>query len=255
MSADSNRHIEELYSVPLKEFTSARNAKAAALKAAGHGAEAKALRRLGRPTVSLWAANQLARLVPNKVSHFIDLVQQVRRKQLSGPRLTAEVTQTQRTELTALTNRAAEALREAGYRPSPAALGRISNTLLGAAVDRHLAEDLRHGRLTAELPPPGFEVLAGVRAGADLQVLRGGRPSGRESEQVAAQQAREQAERERQEAEAARRDARQRAEVAERASQEVRDLERQLAEARRRRLVAQREATAAAKRVPRPTGR
>jgi len=35
MSADSNRHIEELYAVPPKEFTSARNAKAAALEAAG----------------------------------------------------------------------------------------------------------------------------------------------------------------------------------------------------------------------------
>jgi hypothetical protein len=33
MSADVNRHIEELFDVPLKEFTSARNAKVAALDA------------------------------------------------------------------------------------------------------------------------------------------------------------------------------------------------------------------------------
>ena len=65
MSADSNRHIEELYAVPLKEFTSARNAKAAALKAAGHGEEAQSLQRLGRPSVSLWAANQLAQFEPD----------------------------------------------------------------------------------------------------------------------------------------------------------------------------------------------
>ena len=255
MSTDANRHIEELYAVPLKEFTSARNAKAAALKAAGHGAEAQALQRLGRPTVSLWAANQLAQLVPKQVSHFIDLVQQARRKQLSDPRSTAEAMQAQRTELAALTNRAAEAMTKAGYRASPAARERIANTLLGAAVDRHLAEDLRHGRLTAERPAPGFEVLAGVSVESDLRVLRGGRASGRESEQAAAQQVREQAERERQEAEAARRHAIQRAELAERTSQEVRDLERQLADARRRRLVAQRDAAAAAKRVRRPTGR
>ncbi len=88
-------------------------------------------------------------------------------------------------------------------------LQRISNTLLGAAVDRHSSEGLRHGRLTAELAAPRFEVLAGVSKGTGLNVLRGGRALRRASEQAAAQQAREQAERERlaKEAEAARRDA------------------------------------------------
>ncbi len=181
---------------------------------------------------------------------------EARRRQLKDPHATAEVMRAQRAELTALTSRAAEAITKAGYRASPAALERISNTLLGAAADRHLSEALRHGRLTAELSAPGFEVLAGVSTGADLRLLRGGSTSRRESEQAGAQQVREQAERERlaQETEAARRHAMQRAAAAERASQEVQDLERQLAEARRRRLAAQREATAAAKRVPRPTG-
>jgi hypothetical protein len=220
MSADVSRHIEELFAAPLKEFTGARNAKVAALNAAGHGAEAQLLGRLGKPTGSLWAVNQLARLVPKQVSHFVDLVQQARRNQLSDPRAAAEAMQAQRAELTALTKQAAEAMTKAAYRAAPAALGRISNTLLAAAVDRHLAEDLRHGRLTAELPAPGFEVLAGVSAGADLKVLPGGRASRRVSEE--AQQARERAERERlaQQAEAARREAIERAEAAERAGQE-----------------------------------
>jgi hypothetical protein len=256
MSSDANRHIQELYAVPLKEFTSARNAKAASLKAAGHGEEAQTLRQLGRPSVSLWATNQLSQLAPKQLGHFIDLVLEAGRRQLKDPRATAEAIKAQRTELTALTNRAAEAMTKAGYRASPAALERISNTLFGAAADRHLSEALRHGRLTAELSAPGFEVLAGLSAGADLRLLPGRNASRRESEQATAQQVREQAERERlvQEAEAARRHAMQRAAVAERASQEVQDLERQLAEARRRHLAAQREATAAAKRVPRPTG-
>jgi hypothetical protein len=163
--------------------------------------------------------------------------------------------QAQRAELTTLSKLAAQAMTKAAYRASSAALGRISNTLLAAAVDRHLAEDLRHGRLSAELPAPGFEVLAGVSAGADLKVLPGGRASRRVSEET--QQACERAERERlaQQAEAARREAIERAEAAERAGQEVRDLKRQLAEAQRRFLAAQREAAAAAKRIPRPTSR
>ncbi len=104
------------------------------------------------------------------MSHFIDLVQQARRKQLSDPRSTAEAMQAQQAELATLTNLAAEAMTKAGYRASPAARERISNTLLGAAVDRHLAEDLRHGRLTAERSAPGFEVLAGVSVESDLRV-------------------------------------------------------------------------------------
>ena len=70
MSSDANRHIQELYAVPLKEFTSARNAKAAALKAAGHREEAQTLRQLGRPSVSLWATNQLSRLAPQQLRSF-----------------------------------------------------------------------------------------------------------------------------------------------------------------------------------------
>ena len=263
MSAAVDRHIEELFAVPLKEFTSARNAKVAALNAAGHREEAQLLRQLGRPPASLWAVNQLARLVPEQLSEFVDLVQQARRDQLRDPHAAAEAMQAQRAKLTTLSKRAAEAMTKTAYRASPDALGRISNTLLGAAVDRRLAEDLRHGRLTAELPAPGFEVLAGVRAGADLRALPGGRASRRESEgrrvseEAAARQARERAERERleQEAEAARREATARAEAAERAGQEVRDLKRQLAEAQRRFLAAQREAAAAAERVRRPTSR
>jgi hypothetical protein len=257
MSADAGRHVAELFAVPLKEFTRTRNAKAAELKAAGRDAEAQAIRQLGRPPISLWAANQLARLVPKQLADFIDLVRQVRRQQLADPRAAAEVVQAQRSGLTALTNRAAEAMTKAGYRPSPSALRRISDTVLGAAVDGRRSEDLRHGRLTAELPAPGFEVLEGGISRSELRVLRGGRAQPRDKELAAARQAREEAEREREarEAEASRREAVQRAEAAERAKREVQDLERQLADARRRRLAAQRDADAAARRAPRPSGR
>src|SRR4029453_13551086 len=70
---------------------------------------------------------------------------------------TAEAIKAQRTELTALTNRAAEAMTKAGYRASPAALERISNTLLGAAADRHLSEALRHGGSPPSCPRPGLK--------------------------------------------------------------------------------------------------
>jgi hypothetical protein len=253
VTSDVARAIDELYGVPLKDFSSVRNAKAAALKAAGNAADAQVVRRLSKPSPFLWAANQLARLDPERVAHFVDVVHRVRRSQLSDPRTAAEGMQAIRTELQALTSRATEILAGAGYRVPAAGAARISNTVLGAAVDAALVDDLRHGRLAAELAAPGFEVLAGIEPGRKLQLLRGGKASGRQPDAAEAKRAQDQAERARhaQEADARRRDAAERAAVADRAAEEVRDLEHRLAEARRKLRNAQREAAAAADRARR----
>jgi hypothetical protein len=94
VSADITRAIDELYGLPPKAFSSARNEKAAALKAAGHAAEAQAVRRLAKPSPFLWATNQLARLHAERVAHFVDLVRRVRQSQLRDPRTAAEGMQT-----------------------------------------------------------------------------------------------------------------------------------------------------------------
>ena len=255
MTSDVARAIDELYGVPPRDFSSARNAKAAALKAAGRDADAQAVRRLAKPSPFLWATNQLARQDPERVAHFVDLVRRVRQSQLRDPRTAAEGMQTIRAELQVLTNRATEVLAKAGYRVPGSGTARISNTVLGAAVDADLVDDLRHGRLAEELAAPGFEVLAGLEPGRKLQLLRGGKSSERPRDPAAAKRADEQAARARraQEAEARRREAEQRAAAAERAAEEVRKLERQLADARRELRNAQREAAAAADRARRHT--
>jgi len=253
--SDIAHAIDELYGVPPKDFSSARNAKAAALKAAGRAADAQAVRRLAKPSPFLWATNQLARLDSERVAHFVDVVHRVRQSQLRDPRTATEGMRTIRAELQTLLNRATEVLTKAGYRVPASATARISNTVLGAAVDAALVDDLRRGRLAAELAAPGFEVLAGVEPGRKLQLLRGGKGSERRHEQAEATRAEEQAERPRRarEAEASRRDAERRAAEAERAGDEVRELERRLADARRKLREAQREAAAAADRARRHT--
>jgi hypothetical protein len=62
-----------------------------------------------------------------------------------------------------------------GHRPTFALERRISDTLLGAAVDHALADALRHGRLTAEVPPPGFDALMGTPGGGHLRLVPGGK--------------------------------------------------------------------------------
>ena len=253
VTSDVAAAIDALYGVPPKDFSAARNAKAAALKAAGRAADAQAVRRLTKPSPFLWAANQLARLDPERVAHFVDVVRRVRQSQLRDPRTAAEGMQTIRAELQVLTSRATAVLTQAGYRVPPSAAARISNTVLGAAVDPALIDDLRRGRLTVELAAPGFEVLAGVEPGRTLKLLRGGKGSVRQPEPAETKRAQEEAERVRraQEADARRREAEQRAAAAERAAEEVRALEGQLAEARRKHRNAQREAAAANERARR----
>src|SRR5262245_19084232 len=162
MAAPPDRVVEQLYAAPLRTFIRERDAKAAELTRAGEAEQARAVKQLRRPAISLWAINQLAHADPERLAALIDAVGRVRATQLQDPRGSAEALRRQRADLQALVNRAGELLGGEGYRLTPAMARRISDTLLGAAVDRRLAADLRAGRLMAEVPAPGFEVLSGV---------------------------------------------------------------------------------------------
>jgi len=279
MGADVNRFVEELYALPPQEFTRARDSKAAALKAAGRGAEARAVLKLRRPSAVLWAANQLAHVDPEQLETFVRTVNELRRSQLRDPRAAGEALRRQRGELDALVRRAGQLLEQHGQRATPSTERRVSDTLLGAAVDPHLSDDLTHGRLMAEQRAPGFEVLGGARPTPPLRLVHSGDGGGRhgddrqaarrterelrakdvETRRRAAEQARL-AERERraQEAQAHRRQAADLVEAAERAERELQDLQARVAESRQRLRQAQRaarKATAAARLAERRTHR
>src|SRR5262245_37349189 len=51
--------VDQLFKVPVAEFTGLRNALAARLKKEGHGEDADRIKALGKPSVSAWAVNQL----------------------------------------------------------------------------------------------------------------------------------------------------------------------------------------------------
>jgi hypothetical protein len=159
---DSER--DRLYGLPLEEFVGARNALAARLRKAGKAEAAAEIARLRKPSAPLWAINQLARRDPDAVAGLIEATGALRDAQLGrrggDPGARAA---TQRAALEGLVDRAA-ALLHPGAADVPAdTRARLSASLLGAATDRDVREDLRRGRLDHELKAPGFEVFAGAR--------------------------------------------------------------------------------------------
>jgi hypothetical protein len=250
------RALQQLYAVPPSAFVRERDAAAAALKNAGHTAGARSVRRLRKPSATLWATNQLARTEATRLAAFLDSVDHLRTAQLRDPLAAAAALRRQRGELEALVQRASALLATQGAHATAQARQRISNTLLGAAVDRRLAVELRQGRLRAEVTAPGFEVLAGVpRAARRLHLVVPPRqaapaPKGEPDTDLKAEatrkaEATERARRQ-QEADELERALAARQETADRLAREVADLGRSLAAARERLRVARRAATIAA---------
>jgi hypothetical protein len=176
-------------------------------------------------------------------------VERVRQTQLRDPRAAGETLKRQRAELDALVVRAGDLLARQGYRATPAIQRRISDTLLGAAVDPHRAQELREGRLTQELSPPGFEVLAGAPQDRHLRLVPGGQAQRGQGNRSREAERRAQAEQERErrdrEAEELERAAAVRQSAAVEVAREAEELARKLTAARARVSEAQRESKAA----------
>jgi hypothetical protein len=282
-----NDAIAKLYAVPLGAFTRERDALAAALTKDKRADEARAVRQLRRPSAPLWATNQLAHAERDRLDAFLEGITQVRKTQLRDPRAAAEGLAQQRRELHTLVRRAGELLTEHGTRATPDAMRRISDTLLGAAVDGQRTKDLRHGRLTEELDAPGFEVLTGGGRADHLQLVKGGkatqreqgarrehaaqrehltqkehvaqqkeeaarqrRDAARERAEAAAREREEAAERKRQEAETRQREMAERRAAVEQADQEAKELKARLAAAQQRLAEARRAAKSVSRRRP-----
>jgi hypothetical protein len=134
----------DLYSLPLEEFTAARNALAR------QRPEAKGLRK---PTVAAWAVNQLARRHGRELDAFLEAAGRLRAAQLGGEAEDVQrATQEERRALARL-------LQLAGEYAGAAQIDRVRQTLQAAAIDEAAAEQVRAGRLERELEGAGFGSL------------------------------------------------------------------------------------------------
>jgi hypothetical protein len=146
--------VDELFSLPLEEFTAARNRLAKE-----HGAE---LREIRKPTVPAWVVNQLARRHANLVSRLVDAGEEQARALKAGAGM-REAQVAERKAIAELVRKARAILEGSGRKATTPVLDRIASTLAAGAQTDAGRKALLAGRLTEELQPAGFEALAGIR--------------------------------------------------------------------------------------------
>ncbi len=171
-AADLETDLDALFSLPLAEFTGARNALAALLKKSGRGDEAARVKALAKPSISAWAVNQLYGDHRETFDQLMASGERIHKAQKSGK--LAEMRETldaRREALTDLSDLAASLLRDAGNKPAPDTIHRITTTLEGISAYAARADGPRPGRLTSDVDPPGFESLAGFSSGAGMAQL------------------------------------------------------------------------------------
>lgn len=155
--------MRELYTALPEEFTAARDAAAAAAKAAGHGAQATAIKRLRRPTVAAWLVNLLAHRAPERIAELTALAAALRdaQRQLRGADLRALTVQ-RRELLSALAEQAADLAVRAQPALSPAKLPmtEVEQTLAAALADDEIAAQVRAGTVVKAVSYTGFGAAA-----------------------------------------------------------------------------------------------
>lgn len=149
-------HIEALYRSKLSDFVSERKRLADELKASGKKELAAQVGKLGRPSVSAWAVNQLWWHEQQTFEALLEAAARVKK----GDR---DANKEHRELVSELRERAATLLQDAGSAASETTLRRVATTLSALAATGGFAPD-PPGALVADRDPPGFEALEGMLA-------------------------------------------------------------------------------------------
>lgn len=146
---------DELYGLPLADFTPARDAKAKELKGTELAAPVKALRK---PSTAAWVVNLLVRRDAEQVEQVLAVGEALRAAQesMSGAEL-RELTKQRRQLTAAVTTRARRTAREEGAKVTDAIADQVESTLTAAMVDAGCAQAVRSGLLVAALSTTGLE--------------------------------------------------------------------------------------------------
>jgi len=201
--------IQRLYGLPFGEFTAARNTLAKELKKQGDKEAAEEVASLPKPTVSAWAVNHLFTTDSERMEELLASGERARkalRSILSGgdPGALRDAIQEARDLANELRDRAAGAVTEESRKPGPAIVERIATNLQSLAFSPAAEPVIERGWMDVDLPPVGFEVLAGLQlAGLPKKAAKPPKPAPAPAKKPAAPKVDRQAEqRERREREA-----------------------------------------------------
>ncbi len=192
-AAEEDTAPDVLFRAPPHEFVALRNklAKEAAQK--GDKRQSEILRNLPRPSLPVWATNQVAREEPRGIQALLQSAERVGREQakaLRGPRGSAEELRAAsgelRRTLAELVKAAAEVLARGGQQPSAALLRRVEATLQSIAIGSGPERDaLKKGRLRREIQQFGFPPISEAFRGT-AEPKRDKPPAGHEARARAA---------------------------------------------------------------------
>jgi len=144
--------VDDLFALPLEEFTAARNALAKERSAAGDKDGAAAVKQVKKPTRAAWTVNQLARAHRGDLDALFEAGERLRRAQDAALRGDAS----QLRDAGRAVTDAVAALSDRAGPVSPAVHDAVVATLRAAATDPEAADPVRRGVLVNELEPAGF---------------------------------------------------------------------------------------------------
>jgi hypothetical protein len=170
---DQHEAEGELFGASLDAFVETRARLAAALTAAGHKAEAQALKKVRRPAPSAWATNQVVRRARAEVDAFLEASDRLRDSQAAlvaggGDRGVYQAdTEDLRRATTTLAEAARRLLGELGRPDDRAVVERVLANARAAALTGEARAALLGGALIADLD--GGDAFGGLLAagGAD----------------------------------------------------------------------------------------
>lgn len=163
---DIDAEIDALYRLEPGAFIAARGALAKSLKASDQARSAE-VAKLAKPTVSAWAVNQLYWQERAAFEAMLEAGEQARVLQTRAMRGEAvsglaEALDARQRALRSLARLAERRLEEVGAGTGLAVLRRVETTLEALAAYGRAREAPRVGRLSADLDPPGFGILASL---------------------------------------------------------------------------------------------
>lgn len=157
MSDDVLELAEELYGLPLGDFTPARDARAKELKGTPLAASVKALRK---PSTAAWVVDLLVRYETEQVDQVLAVGSALREAQdgMDAAQL-RELTKQRRQLTAAVTTRARALARQHGLRVTEQVAAQVEATLTAAMIDVGAARAVRSGLLVSALSATGVGEL------------------------------------------------------------------------------------------------